>query len=465
MRGSPASTDPLTAVGMLGHLLLRGSVRWWDDLAGAEEDQAVDSHLAVTISQQDCGGGGGDDATPPAAVQRNLYAGPTLHHCPHHQRENSWFVNTMMLSTTSKRLTEWRGNNPAGSHNQSGQALPAEEGEGRYGSIHLPPPPRCTAAGSLGLGGLTGGALGGREGEGSICRLRDRKLRQHGLQWERRVQQESRGHAESRGTTLSCEQRDRTSTMPWLIVPYGFLRTSSRLITITMAIATATTSNPTMAPRLNVSKASGCYGEKESRQKLLGGVGLREGGGHELTDVTSFCLDQLFYSYCLLFFFLFFRLLFFNFIFLFPLFLFLLLLVFFLHHFIIILFHIGLLHICVGRRARSGSVDVTLARLHLFLVEETASVGHQQGLAHILALYSGTEETLRDVILEEELVESMCTIDYLTVNVKEYTYQFNFMLFPFRGSGPYLLTVGQDFSGLFEAALVALRIRLPLASL
>lgn len=46
------------------------------------------------------------------------------------------------------------------------------------------------------------------------------------------------------------------------MVPYGFLRTSSRLITITMAIATATTSNPTIAPRLNVSKASGCYGQK-----------------------------------------------------------------------------------------------------------------------------------------------------------------------------------------------------------
>lgn len=33
------------------------------------------------------------------------------------------------------------------------------------------------------------------------------------------------------------------------------------------------------------------------------------------------------------------------------------------------------------------------------------------------------------------------------------------------GSGPYLLTVGQDFAGLFEAALAALRIRLPLARL
>lgn len=31
------------------------------------------------------------------------------------------------------------------------------------------------------------------------------------------------------------------------------------------------------------------------RQKLLGGAGLREGGGHELTDVSSFCLDQLLY--------------------------------------------------------------------------------------------------------------------------------------------------------------------------
>lgn len=40
-----------------------------------------------------------------------------------------------------------------------------------------------------------------------------------------------------------------------------------------------------------------------------------------------------------------------------------------------------------------------------------------------------------------------------------------YILFPLQGSGPYLLTVGQDFAGLFEAALAALRIRLPLASL
>lgn len=33
------------------------------------------------------------------------------------------------------------------------------------------------------------------------------------------------------------------------------------------------------------------------------------------------------------------------------------------------------------------------------------------------------------------------------------------------GSGPYLLTVGQDFAGFFEAALAALGIRLPLARL
>lgn len=37
----------------ISQLLLRGSVRG-NDLAGAEEDQAVDSHLAVTVSQQDC---------------------------------------------------------------------------------------------------------------------------------------------------------------------------------------------------------------------------------------------------------------------------------------------------------------------------------------------------------------------------------------------------------------------------
>lgn len=30
-----------------------------------------------------------------------------------------------------------------------------------------------------------------------------------------------------------------------------------------------------------------------SRQKLLSSAGLGEGGGHELTDVSSLCLDQL----------------------------------------------------------------------------------------------------------------------------------------------------------------------------
>lgn len=56
--------------------------------------------------------------------------------------------------------------------------------------------------------GLTGWALGGQESKGSICRLWDRKLRQHGLQWEHSVQQESRGRAESQRTvTLSREQR------------------------------------------------------------------------------------------------------------------------------------------------------------------------------------------------------------------------------------------------------------------
>lgn len=29
------------------------------------------------------------------------------------------------------------------------------------------------------------------------------------------------------------------------------------------------------------------------RKKLLSSVGLREGGGHELTDVSFLCLDQL----------------------------------------------------------------------------------------------------------------------------------------------------------------------------
>lgn len=40
-------------------------------------------------------------------------------------------------------------------------------------------------------------------------------------------------------------------------------------------------------------------------------------------------------------------------------------------------------------------VNVTLARIHLFLVEETAPVGHQQGLAHVLATCSGNEEVVR----------------------------------------------------------------------
>lgn len=34
-----------------------------------------------------------------------------------------------------------------------------------------------------------------------------------------------------------------------------------------------------------------------SRQKLLSRAGLGEGGGHELTDVSSFCLDQLLYRW------------------------------------------------------------------------------------------------------------------------------------------------------------------------
>lgn len=39
------------------------------------------------------------------------------------------------------------------------------------------------------------------------------------------------------------------------------------------------------------------------------------------------------------------------------------------------------------------------------------------------------------------------------------------MLFPLQTSGSYLLTVGQDLAGLFEAVFAALRIRLPLTSL
>lgn len=32
------------------------------------------------------------------------------------------------------------------------------------------------------------------------------------------------------------------------------------------------------------------------RQKLFSSAGLREGGGHEFTDVSPFCLYQLLYS-------------------------------------------------------------------------------------------------------------------------------------------------------------------------
>lgn len=56
-----------------------------------------------------------------------------------------------------------------------------------------------------------------------------------------------------------------TSTMPWLMVPYGLRRTSNKLMTITIAMATATTSSPTIAPRLNVSKTSGCCDRKQKR--------------------------------------------------------------------------------------------------------------------------------------------------------------------------------------------------------
>ncbi len=54
-----------------------------------------------------------------------------------------------------------------------------------------------------------------------------------------------------------------TSTMPWLMVPYGLRRTNNKLMTITIAMATATTSSPTIAPRLNVSKTSGCCDRKQ----------------------------------------------------------------------------------------------------------------------------------------------------------------------------------------------------------
>lgn len=40
-------------------------------------------------------------------------------------------------------------------------------------------------------------------------------------------------------------------------------------------------------------------------------------------------------------------------------------------------------------------VHVTLARVHLFLVEEPAPIRHQQGLAHVLAVCSGNEEKAR----------------------------------------------------------------------
>lgn len=40
-------------------------------------------------------------------------------------------------------------------------------------------------------------------------------------------------------------------------------------------------------------------------------------------------------------------------------------------------------------------VLVSLARVHLFLVEEPAPIRHQQGLAHVLAFCSGNEEEVR----------------------------------------------------------------------
>lgn len=88
-----------------------------------------------------------------------------------------------------------------------------------FSSISYAPPPMLHCSRVLGLCGLTGWALGGREGKGSICRLRDRKLRQHGLQLEHSVPQESRGHAESQGAmTLSREQRKKINTNPLSLV-------------------------------------------------------------------------------------------------------------------------------------------------------------------------------------------------------------------------------------------------------
>lgn len=40
-------------------------------------------------------------------------------------------------------------------------------------------------------------------------------------------------------------------------------------------------------------------------------------------------------------------------------------------------------------------VDITLARVHLLLVEETTFIRHQQGLAHVLAICSRDEEEVR----------------------------------------------------------------------
>lgn len=77
--------------------------------------------------------------------------------------------------------------------------------------------PRLHCSRVLWVCGLTGWALGGQEGKGRICRLWDRKLRQHGLQWEHSMQQESRGHAESRRTmTLSRGLKKISTQIYWV---------------------------------------------------------------------------------------------------------------------------------------------------------------------------------------------------------------------------------------------------------
>ena len=57
--------------------------------------------------------------------------------------------------------------------------------------------------------------------------------------------------------------------------------------------------------------------------------------------------------------------------------------------------HLKIVNICPSHLLGDVvPVHVTLACVHLFLVEEAAAVGHQQGLTHILAICSWIEEDI-----------------------------------------------------------------------